>query len=112
MPTDMINKISAMSPLTSKKETQAFPGTVGFWRMHILEYSQIVRPLNLMTQKKSYFDWGHEQQQAFEQIKHKIVRAVALGPVRTRQDVKNVLYTTAAENGPSLSLWQKGPGKT
>lgn len=47
---------------------------------------------------------GPEQEQAFEQIKQEIVYAVALGPVRTRQDMKNVLYTTAEENGPFWSL--------
>ncbi|TRZ05884.1 hypothetical protein HGM15179_019152 [Zosterops borbonicus] len=41
IPTDVINKITAMSPPTDKKETQAFLGAIGFWRMHIPEYSQI-----------------------------------------------------------------------
>ncbi|RMB99569.1 hypothetical protein DUI87_23822 [Hirundo rustica rustica] len=41
IPTEVINKIIAMSPPTSKKETQAFLGAIGFWRMHIPEYSQI-----------------------------------------------------------------------
>lgn len=44
IPTEVINKITAKSPLTSKKETQALIGTIGFWRMHILKYSQIVSP--------------------------------------------------------------------
>ncbi|KFW11253.1 hypothetical protein N327_10914, partial [Fulmarus glacialis] len=35
IPMDVINKITAMSPPTSKKETQAFLGIVGFWRMRI-----------------------------------------------------------------------------
>ena len=35
IPMDVINKIAAMSPLTSKQETQVFLGIVGFWRMHI-----------------------------------------------------------------------------
>ncbi|RMC18051.1 hypothetical protein DUI87_04929 [Hirundo rustica rustica] len=42
IPTEVINKITAMSPPTSKKETQAFLGAIGFWRIHIPEYSQIV----------------------------------------------------------------------
>ncbi|RMC00700.1 hypothetical protein DUI87_22727 [Hirundo rustica rustica] len=42
IPTEVINKITAISPPTSKKETQAFLGAIGFWRMHIPEYSQIV----------------------------------------------------------------------
>lgn len=44
IPMDVINKIAAMSPPTSKKETQAFLG-VGLWRLHIPNYSQIVSPL-------------------------------------------------------------------
>ncbi|XP_040434737.1 LOW QUALITY PROTEIN: fibroblast growth factor 10-like [Falco naumanni] len=38
---DVVNKITAMSPPPSKKETQAFLGVVGFWRMHIPNYSMI-----------------------------------------------------------------------
>ncbi|RMC05494.1 hypothetical protein DUI87_18687 [Hirundo rustica rustica] len=86
IPTEVINKITAMSPPTSKKETQAFLGAIGFWRMHIPEYSQI--------------------------IKQEIAHAVALGPVRTGPEVKNVLYSAAGNNGLSWSLWQKVPGET
>ncbi|KAK4818957.1 hypothetical protein QYF61_022344 [Mycteria americana] len=53
-----------------------------------------------------------EQQQAFEQFKREIVHAVALGPVQAGQDVKNVFYTAAGENGPTWSLRQKAPGDT
>ncbi|RMB97435.1 hypothetical protein DUI87_26046 [Hirundo rustica rustica] len=112
IPTDVINKITAMSPPTNKKETQAFLGAIGFWRMHIPEYSQIVSPLYLVTRKKNDFHWGPEQQQAFARIKQEIAHAVALGPVRTGPDVKNVLYSAAGNNGLSWSLWQKGPGET
>uniref|UniRef100_A0A8B9VB55 ribonuclease H n=1 Tax=Anas zonorhyncha TaxID=75864 RepID=A0A8B9VB55_9AVES len=112
IPMDVINKITAMSPPTSKKETQTFLGAVGFWRMHIPNYSLIVNPLYQVTRKKNEFEWGPEQRQAFEQIKQEIVHAVALGPVRTGPDVKNVLYTAAGENGPTWSLWQKEPGET
>ncbi|RMC06210.1 hypothetical protein DUI87_15640 [Hirundo rustica rustica] len=112
IPTEVINKIIAMSPPTSKKETQAFLGAIGFWRMHIPEYSQIVSPLYLVTRKKNDFHWGPEQQQAFAQIKQEIAHAVALGPVRTGPEVKNVLYSAAENNGLSWSLWQKVPGET
>ncbi|KFQ19409.1 hypothetical protein N332_03516, partial [Mesitornis unicolor] len=91
---DIINKISAMSPPTNKQETRAFLGTVGFWKMHIPGYSQIVKPLYEVTHKKKS---GPEQQQAFEQIKREIVHAVALGLVRTGPDNKNMLYTAAGD---------------
>ncbi|RMC09016.1 hypothetical protein DUI87_14015 [Hirundo rustica rustica] len=73
---------------------------------------QIVSPLYLVTRKKNDFHWGPEQQQAFAQIKQEIAHAVALGPVRTGPEVKNVLYSAAGNNGLSWSLWQKGPGET
>jgi len=44
-----------------KKEAQAFLGIVGFWRMHIPNYSQIVSPLYHVTRKKNDFEWGPEQ---------------------------------------------------
>ncbi|GAB0206390.1 hypothetical protein GRJ2_003104600 [Grus japonensis] len=102
IPMDIINKIAAMSPPTNKKETQAFLGVVGFWRMHIPNYSLIVSPLYHVTRKKNDFKWGPEQQQAFEQIKQEIVHAVALGPVRAGPDVKSVLYTAARGEWPYL----------
>ncbi|TRZ08977.1 hypothetical protein HGM15179_018127 [Zosterops borbonicus] len=80
--------------------------------MHIPEYSQIVSPLYLVTCKNNDFHWGPEQQQAFVQIKQEITHAVALGPVRTGPDVKNMLYSAAGSHGLSWSLWQKVPGET
>ncbi|RMB89025.1 hypothetical protein DUI87_34595 [Hirundo rustica rustica] len=47
-----------------------------------------------------------------QQIKQEIAHAVALGPVRTGPEVKNVLYSAAGSNGLSWSLWQKVPGET
>ncbi|KAF4794830.1 hypothetical protein TURU_098452 [Turdus rufiventris] len=110
--TEVINKITMMSPPTSKKETHASLSTIGFWKMHIPEYSQIVSPLYLVPCKKKDFHWGAEQQQAFAQIKQEIAHAVALGPVRTRPEVKNVLYSATGNHGLSWSLWQKVPEKT
>jgi len=108
---DILNKIAAMYPLTTKKETQTFLGVVGFWRMHIPNYSQDVNLLYEVTWQKNYFEWDPEQRQAFEEIEWEIIHAIAFGPVRTGQDVKNVLYTTGGENGPTWSLWQKAPGE-
>ncbi|KFQ82077.1 hypothetical protein N335_03381, partial [Phaethon lepturus] len=107
-PMDVVNKIATMSPPANKKETQAFFVLVGFWRMHIPGYSQLVSPLYRVTRKKNYFEWSFEQQQAFEQIKQEIV----LGPVQTGPAVQNVLYTAAGQHGLTWSLWQKTPGET
>ena len=60
IPADVIDKITAMSPPINKKETQSFLGVVGFWRMHVPNYSLIVSPLYQVTRKKNDFTWGPE----------------------------------------------------
>ena len=112
IPADVIDKITAMSPPTNKKETQSFLGVVDFRRMHVPNCSLIVSPMYQVTQKKNGFTWGPEQQQAFEQIKQEIASAVALGPVWMEQDVKNILYSAAGGKGPTWSLWQRTSEKT
>lgn len=107
----MVNKTGSMSPPTFKKQIQVSLGAVGFWRVHIPELNQLESPLYLMMQKMNYFKRDPEKQ-ASKQIKEEIAHAIALGSVRTGQDVKTLLYTTAGENGPSWSLCQKVPGDT
>ncbi|KQK85655.1 hypothetical protein AAES_38542 [Amazona aestiva] len=111
IPTEVINNITAMSPPNNKKETQALLGAVEFWRMHIPKYCLIVSPLYHVTQKKNDFKCGPEQQQAFVQIKREIVHAVALGPVWTGPDVKNVLYTQMGRTVLPGASDRKLPGR-
>lgn len=80
---------------TSKKETQAFLGVVGFEECI---FWSLVNLLYQVTRKKNDFTWDPEQQQVFEQIKQETVHAIAIRPVWARQDVKNMLYTTVKEN--------------
>jgi len=61
-----------------QKGSTAFLDVVGFWRMHIPNYGQIVSPLYDVIRKKNDLEWGPEQRQAFEQIKRETVHAVAL----------------------------------
>lgn len=44
MPMDVINKIAAMSPPTSKTLTQAFLGFAGFWRIYISRFQSNCKP--------------------------------------------------------------------
>lgn len=59
---------------------------------------------------KNFFEWGPEQQQAFEQIKEEIVHAVALGPIWMGPAVRNILYTAAGEHSLNWNLKQKTSG--
>lgn len=78
---DVVNNTATRSLPTSKKEAQAFLGAVGFWRMRISDYPQIVSPLCQVTREKNNLKWGPEQQRALKQIKWEIVHPVAFRPV-------------------------------
>ncbi|KAK4829418.1 hypothetical protein QYF61_003982 [Mycteria americana] len=81
IPMDVINKITAMSPPTSKKETQAF-----FLENAHSQLQSDRKPSLPSDPEEERFQRGPEQRQAFEPIKQEIVHAVALGPVQAGQD--------------------------
>ncbi|XP_008935134.1 PREDICTED: putative HERV-K_Xq28 provirus ancestral Pol protein, partial [Merops nubicus] len=59
----------------NKKEAQRFIRLFGFWRQHIPHLGQILAPLYKVTRKKYEFEWGNDQQSAFELAKEAIQRA-------------------------------------
>ncbi|XP_063996211.1 colorectal mutant cancer protein isoform X6 [Pogoniulus pusillus] len=61
IPQDVINKISTMTFPTNKKDTLSFLYAMGFWRLHIAGFSQIVNPLHDVTLKWNNFEWRLEQ---------------------------------------------------
>ena len=61
-------------------ELRSFLGLVNFYRWFILGFSHIAWPLNQLTKGngKTIFKWTSKQQQAFEQIKNKLLEQ---GPI-------------------------------
>ncbi|KFV68133.1 hypothetical protein N307_15260, partial [Dryobates pubescens] len=112
IPVDVVNGVSTMANPMNKQETLLFLVIVGFWRLHIPGYSQIVKFLYDVTSKRNSSQWGPEQQAAFDQINQEVVQAMGLGPVQTGADIKNILYMAESDNGPTWCLWQRAPGET
>lgn len=57
-PSDVMNKITVMSPPTNKEKMQAFLGVVGFWRMHILNCSLDFKPCVSSDLEEEWFQIG------------------------------------------------------
>ena len=60
------------------KDTQAFMGFANFYRRFIKDFSEITRPMNDLTKKNTPWNWGMEQQQAFDILKKKFTEAPVL----------------------------------
>ena len=48
------------------RDVQAFLGFANFYQPFIKGYSEIIRPMTLLTKKGRKFEWGQDQKQEFE----------------------------------------------
>ncbi|GKA71513.1 putative reverse transcriptase domain-containing protein [Tanacetum coccineum] len=75
------NKIEAVknwkAPRTSTKVC-SFLGLAGYYRRFIENFSKIAKSLTILTQKCKIFDWGEEQELAFQTLKDKLSNAPVL----------------------------------
>ena len=60
------------------KEVQSFLGFANFYRRFICNYSQIAIPLTTLTQKNQVFQWTHQANKAFEELKARFCQAPVL----------------------------------
>nr|GEU64090.1 putative reverse transcriptase domain-containing protein [Tanacetum cinerariifolium] len=75
------NKIEAVKywkPLKTPTEIRSFLGLTGYYRRFIASFSKIAKPLTLLTQKNKKFEWGDEQENAFQTLKDMLCDAPIL----------------------------------
>ncbi|GJT57147.1 putative reverse transcriptase domain-containing protein [Tanacetum coccineum] len=65
------------APSTST-EVRSFLGLAGYYRRFIENFSKIAKSLTVLTQKNRTFDWGEEQEEAFQTLKDKLCNAPVL----------------------------------
>ena len=57
---------------------QSFMGTIKFVRRFVLDFSQIVKPLQQMIKQSAQFKWTDLEKGAFDKIKAEIAHAPSL----------------------------------
>jgi hypothetical protein len=90
---------------TNKKEMQSFFGNINFLRCFILDFAQVVKPLNHLMKKEIWFKWDPPTCQDFECIKKVIVYAPLLIIPEPSKDF--FMYTNSSEETISAILLQK-----
>jgi hypothetical protein len=77
------------------KDVRAFLGFANFYHRFVRNYSKIIQPLTLLTQKGVAFAWKEEQQRVFDDLKNTFTSA----PVLARFDLDHdVIVETDASN--------------
>ncbi|GJZ41026.1 putative reverse transcriptase domain-containing protein [Tanacetum coccineum] len=59
-------------------EVRSFLGLVGYYCRFIENFSKIAKPLTVLTKKSKIYDWGEEQENAFQTLKDKLCNAPVL----------------------------------
>ncbi|GJT88311.1 putative reverse transcriptase domain-containing protein [Tanacetum coccineum] len=87
-------------------EVRSFLGLAGYYRRFIKNFSKIAKPLTVLTQKSKTFDWGEEQENAFQTLKDKLCNAPVLALPDGPKDF--VVYCDASGLGLGCVLMQRG----
>jgi hypothetical protein len=77
------------------KDVRAFLGFANFYHCFVRDYSKIVQPLTLLTQKGVAFVWKEEQQKAFDDLKNTFTSAPILARFDPDRDV--IVETDASD---------------
>nr|CAD2193280.1 unnamed protein product [Meloidogyne enterolobii] len=106
--TPSLGKVEVIKNLPNPKtvrEVKHVVGMASFFRKHIPNFSTIVEPLTRLTKKEKNFEWGEEQNNAFNKIKEILTQE----PVLIFPDYEKPfhIFTDASTVGQGGALMQK-----
>ncbi|GJR84879.1 putative reverse transcriptase domain-containing protein [Tanacetum coccineum] len=87
-------------------EVRSFLGLAGYYRRFIENFSKIAKSLTILTQKSKTFEWGEEQELAFQTLKDKLCNAPVLALPDGPEDF--MVYSDASGIGLGCVLMQRG----
>ena len=105
------SKVQAIKNLkvpSGVKDVRSFLGVTNYYRQFIRDYASIANPLNCLLKKNVKFEWGKEQQKAFDDLKSCLISA----PILTYLDLSKELLvqTDASLSGIGCCLLQSIDG--
>nr|GEY81921.1 putative reverse transcriptase domain-containing protein [Tanacetum cinerariifolium] len=102
MESDEVIKSSVEDLIPIPSEFEGIPDTM----RSIANFSKIVKPLISLTQKNLKYEWGVEQEEAFQTLKEKLCNAPILSLPNGAEDF--VVYRDASNQGLGCVFMQRG----
>lgn len=102
---DKVKDIVRWPKPTNLTETRAFIGVCAYYRKFIKDFAGIAKPLYELTKKGVRFVWGPAQNQAFEELKQRLVTAPILASPLSEGDWK--VESDASGHSVAAILYQK-----
>ena len=99
-----LEAIQRLQPPKTPKGCRRFAGVVNFLSMFCPELQKLLKPIYDLTRKGKPFYWGKEQQDSFEEIKHRLIKLLVLHmPNKTR---RFHLYSDTSKFATGSALYQ------
>nr|GEW88966.1 putative reverse transcriptase domain-containing protein [Tanacetum cinerariifolium] len=92
-----IKAIKSWAALTTPTDVRQFIGLAGYYRRFIEGFPLISKPLTKLTQKDKKYDWGKEEEEAFQTLKQKLCSAPILALPEGTKDF--MVYCDASLKG-------------
>ena len=104
-----LEAIQKLQPPKTPKGCRSFAGVVNFLSMFCPELQKLLKPIYDLTRKGRPFNWGKEQQDSFEEIKHRLVKP----PVLHMSNKTGMfhLYSDTSKFATGSTLYQIQNGK-
>ncbi|GKA25127.1 putative reverse transcriptase domain-containing protein [Tanacetum coccineum] len=100
-----IEAIKSWAAPTTPTEVRQFLGLAGYYRRFIEGFSLISKPLTKLTQKNKKYEWGKEEEEAFQTLKQKLCSAPILALPEGTEDF--MVYCDASLKGYGAVLMQR-----
>jgi len=100
-----VEAISKMTPPRTVRQVRQFLGATGFFRRHIEHYATVAAPLTKLLRKSEKFQWGPDQQVAFQ----KLIAHLTAAPVLRKPDFQRrfEVHTDASSVAIGACLLQR-----
>ena len=105
---DKIDAVKSWPKLETVRDVQAFLGLNSFYQRLIKGFVGIARPLTDLTRKDVLFQWGHDQDTAFEALKHALTKAPILQVYN--DELKHEVWVVASNYAVGATLVQEASG--
>ena len=99
-----IEAILKLEPPKMPKGCRIYAGMVNFLSMFCPKLQKLLKPIYDLTRKGRHFIWGQEQQEAFEEIKRRLVKAPVL--YMPNHEGRFHLYSDTSKSAAGSGLYQ------
>ena len=112
MEEEKVDRVLSWPELENVKDIRKFLGLVNYYRRFIKDFAQVARPINMLMRKDVKWQWGVEQQKAFDKLKRVFTTKLVLAvpdldkEFRVEADVSNYATRGVLSMKCSDEMWR------